>query len=251
MEDLSSCSLLDAVDDISCWNKETIGWVLDDMAVLHAVYFNRADELLPVMNINDAKTIMTPGMRDLLCEMTRFNHERFQHFFSSDLADLFIDFIGSIETHINRMNAYHRTLTHNDFNPRNICLRHHSDGPRIVAYDWEVPCFQNPQHDLAEFLAYTVDEKASFNDFLEFTERYRMKLSEITGSDLPREDFYQILYINALSLGVIRFNLYLLAHNIMHFTFMDRVFGRLAVIILELRKMTEDLMQETCVGRPC
>ncbi len=240
MEDLSSCSMLNAADDSSGWNEETIGCVLDSMAAMHALYFDRAHELQPVMNINEGGGNPTRGMCELLYEMTRYNCDRYPELFGDDLADIFVDFIDSIDANNDMMKAYHRTLTHNDFNPRNICMRRHDDGFDLVVYDWEVPCFQNPQHDLVEFLSYVVDKENSFEKFAACAERYRLKLEEMTGCDLNSDDFYHILYLNALDLGVIRFNLCLLAHNILHFAFMDRVFGRLAVFIHGLRGMIEE-----------
>lgn len=44
----------------------------------------------------------------------------------------------------------HRTFTHNDFSTRNIFY----DKRRVLFYDFELSCYQNPEHDLIEFLMY-------------------------------------------------------------------------------------------------
>ena len=49
-----------------------------------------------------------------------------------------------------------RTLIHNDFNPRNLCLRQTDGGLRLCAYDWELATLQVPQHDLAELLCFVL-----------------------------------------------------------------------------------------------
>ena len=52
-----------------------------------------------------------------------------------------------------------RTLIHNDFNPRNVCMRKALDGvpeTRLCVYDWELATIHVPQYDVAEFLAFTL-----------------------------------------------------------------------------------------------
>jgi len=43
------------------------------------------------------------------------------------------------------------------------------------------------------------------------------------------------MYLNALKMAAIRFNLYLLAHNVAHFPFLERVYGNLTDYIKQKR----------------
>ena len=64
-----------------------------------------------------------------------------------------------------RAEALPQTLIHNDFNPRNICLRRRGSHLTLCAFDWELATIGAPTRDLAEFLCFvaadcTADESA-------------------------------------------------------------------------------------------
>ena len=100
------------------------------------------------------------------------------------------------------------TLIHNDCNPRNICLRKepttesmnhfqtttpgrvpYSD-PRIMCiYDWELATIGVPQHDLAEFLAFTIQPTTPFKERLELIEFYREHLEYYSGVQYPSDRY--------------------------------------------------------------
>ena len=95
------------------------------------------------------------------------------------------------------------TLSHNDFNPRNICLRlapqegsssqpptqgvPYPDPRRLCIYDWELACIDVPQHDLAELLAFTLAPSASKETVLELVEFYRQHLEYYSRKAFPKE----------------------------------------------------------------
>ena len=93
-----------------------------------------------------------------------------------------------------------KTLAHNDCNPRNICLRNPAksqSGPRIdvsetlpyaderciCIYDWELSRVDLPQHDVVEFLAFTLPVDADMNTRLELIEFYRRHFEFYAGVD--------------------------------------------------------------------
>jgi thiamine kinase-like enzyme len=145
---------------------------------------------------------------------------------------IYIDFLDHLSDRIDEMNAFPMTLTHNDFNCRNICLRDETEEIRLVVYDWELACYQNPQHDVIEFLAYVLPEKTSKATIDEYAEYYRSRLEEKTGLSFSKDEFHRILYLNAVELGLVRFNLYLLSHNIVKFDFIERVYRNLVNFIV-------------------
>ena len=108
------------------------------------------------------------------------------------------------------------TLVHNDCNPRNICLRK-PDAPMIqkfsptnpakqegstftpyssdftmCMYDWELATIGVPQHDLVEFLAFSVQPNASLQTRLEFIDFYRQHLQHYSGMEFPNERYMYI-----------------------------------------------------------
>jgi small subunit ribosomal protein S2 len=70
------------------------------------------------------------------------------------------------------MLSFPMTLTHNDFNPRNLCLRRGGVLPATVLYDWELAFFQNPQHDLIEFLVFVLEDGTPRRDYLRYADFY-------------------------------------------------------------------------------
>ena len=137
---------------------------------------------------------------------------------------------------VTRMTLYPMTLTHNDFHPRNICLREENGEKHLVVYDWELAAVQNPQHDLIEFLIYALPINAPMEQFRKYFDYYFEHLKEYIGKNLIKEEFMDVLYLNALELGLIRYNIYLLTHNIMKYDFMDRVYLNLRNLILEYQE---------------
>ena len=112
------------------------------------------------------------------------------------------------------VNSAPQTMTHNDCNPRNICLRlphaissdldgdtqgattlqvpneqivPYSD-PRITClYDWELATIDVPQHDLAEFLSFVLQPSTPLATWLEFMDFYRQHLQFYSGVEYPKD----------------------------------------------------------------
>ena len=104
------------------------------------------------------------------------------------------------------------TLTHNDCNPRNICLRlptiaveqqsklppglptgsrHISFPPdprTMCLYDWELTCVGVPQHDVVEFLAFTLQPSVALSTWMAHIRSYREHLQECSGQKFPWEE---------------------------------------------------------------
>ena len=94
-----------------------------------------------------------------------------------------------------------KTLTHNDCNPRNICIKNpagggtlkeppsetfpYSDTRTTCIYDWELARVDLPQHDVAEFLAFTLPVDTDMGTRLELIEFYRKHFELYGGVDYP------------------------------------------------------------------
>ena len=121
-----------------------------------------------------------------------------------------------------------KTLVHNDFNPRNICLRRQPE-PRLCVYDWELASVHVPQHDLVEFLAFTVEPGQAHGKFPEHAEFYRQQLAGrvVDGTPVSRslepELFAEVLDYCAFDLLVQRLALYAMTHAVKQYPFLHRV----------------------------
>lgn len=94
-----------------------------------------------------------------------------------------------------------KTLTHNDCNPRNICIKNPTGGGTLIEptsetfpypdtrtaciYDWELARVDIPQHDVAEFLAFTLPVETDMGTRLELIEFYRKHFELYGGVDYP------------------------------------------------------------------
>ncbi len=232
MEDLTSCSHYDSIATRPRWEEANIVTVLSDMASMHAVYFDR-DDGLENMNVERLDKEFICSAEELLQELTLFNATRYPNLIPEVVRTLYEDFLTNLEENVSRMLSFPLTLTHNDFNPRNLCLRKGDATPVTVLYDWELAFFQNPQHDLIEFLVFVLKDKAPKKEYLYYAELYLQELENSTGRTFSRELFKEVLDLNAVFFALVRMNLYLLGHNMLKFGFLDRVYTNLTHYILD------------------
>ncbi len=237
MEDLSEMSHLDTVNDISAWSESDIIDVINDMAGMHSIYLDRFCDVPKEMHINLLTPESAGSTSEFLIDLTQYNHRRYPDMITRDMELFFTDVLREAPSFATQMNEFPSTLTHNDFNSRNLCLRPYRSRctPRLILYDWELSAFQNPQTDLLEFLIYILPEGTGISVYDSFTDRYIDSLSRFTGRVFDRKTFIRVMYLNALKMAAIRFNLYLLAHNVAHFPFLERVYGNLTAYIKQKR----------------
>ncbi len=235
MEDLTNTSHLNTVDTPSLWTDQDIKFVLSDMAIMHSIFFKKAEAIPKKLNIPRLDEKSGQRAANLLDSLTNYNAHQHPSFISEELQGIYLRFIDSIGENISIMKQFPMTLVHNDFNPRNLCLRNQDTNKRLVLYDWELVSNQNPQVDLVEFLIYVLPENYDMQKFYGHIEYYRKNLNNHVKEIIPKQDFIHILYMNALYLATTRYNLYLLAHNILGFKFLNRVYANLTRCILNLR----------------
>jgi aminoglycoside phosphotransferase (APT) family kinase protein len=234
MEDLSSCSHRDAANDPRRWDDASIKRVLEGLAEIHSAHFDDRDSIPAEIPVHEVTPEALSRARECLREATRYNAGRYPELITNELHEEYRRFVERIEHHAETMTGYHRTLTHNDFHPRNVCLREVNGERELVAYDWELAAYQNPQHDLIEFLIYALDEDSSYDDFVRYAAYYFEQLQYRVGR-LDRDRFFEVLELNALELGLVRYNIYLLTNNLMKYDYIDRVYRNLAKVILKQR----------------
>ncbi len=232
MEDLGDCSHLNTVNDPSQWQPDHIRSVLDALGDIHALYWNETRPLpkqVPIERIDPARYL---AAEPLLRGLVGFNAVRYPDLMSKELKQVLQTILQDLPGFVRKLKQQPMTLTHNDFNPRNLCFRRRNGSLQLVVYDWELALYQNPQHDVIEFLIFALDHGTPLSHFDQYAENYYRMLSDKVG-DLPsRESFFQGLFLNAVDLALVRFNLYLMGYSILNFKFMERVYGNLSRFIL-------------------
>lgn len=239
MEDLSGCSQFGDGDQQAIWQPRHIEAVLETLADLHAVYWNRRAAVpgeIPVATLNSADYRAAEALLD---ELTGFNARRYPHLIQPELEAVLNGALKELPAMIGAMQDQPTTLTHNDFNPRNICLRQQGPQALPVVYDWELAMFQNPQHDLVEFLLFSLAPDDPLDLFDHYSRFYFRQLAQRVDPVPSRPEFQRGLALNAIELALVRFNLYLMGHNLLNFSFMERVYGNLARYIHHCRRYLE------------
>lgn len=225
LERLIDVELLDCVDRPGAWSQRHLEVVLRDLAELHAVWYQREDELLaqpwlgPVPNREDMA-----AATDLWQTMAEHGALHFPAWFSErDLARHF-QLIEEIEARWSLIESLPRTLVHNDFNPRNLALRRTRWGLRLCAYDWELATLHLPQHDLAHFLGFVLDPDTTLDELEHYSEIHRLALARSTGTAIPVDSWRLGVQLSLRELLITRFAGYCVAHTFQGYEFMERIY---------------------------
>jgi aminoglycoside phosphotransferase (APT) family kinase protein len=116
-----------------------------------------------------------------------------------------------------------RTLVHNDFNPRNLCLRDGERGLQLCAYDWELATLQVPQHDLAELLCFVLPPDVCKAEVDQYVELHRRALAAASGVALDPVAWRRGYALSLRDLAINRVAQYLMSHTFRHYRFVERV----------------------------
>ena len=231
MEDFSDQPMLNKVDDISEWTEPRIRKVLSTLAEIHSIYLDNYETLMEAVPLKKYNPDTIYQCRHLLRELTKYNYSRHTDIVSKELQKILNKYLRKLYDHTEGMQRFPMTLSHNDSNPRNILFRRYKDGDFPIMYDWELSLIQNPQHDLVEFLVFVLPRDNFTDNFNKYAEFYLDELNRISGLKFGKTEFFGVLLMNALDLAAVRFNLYLLVHNINRFGFLGRVYANLAHLI--------------------
>jgi len=145
-----------------------------------------------------------------------------------ELAGIHREQIELLGTWWPRLEAMPRTLIHRDFNPRNVAIRRDAGGqPRLCAYDWELATLHVPQRDLAELLAFTLDEDVDPGRVDRHVEAHRRALQAASGRALDPAAWREGYALSLADLMVNRMAMYLLGHTYHQMEFVERAYRTL------------------------
>ena len=156
MEYLTDVTHAGTANHPAAWDDAAIGAVLQGLAPLHALHLGRTDGLTDTLHAADRTAARTARLAPLQHALAAHGAREFPALYPPERARLVHALIDAVPEWWPRLEQGPRTLVHNDFNPRNLCLRRTPDGPRLCAYDWELAAIHAPQADLAEFLAFVL-----------------------------------------------------------------------------------------------
>jgi NADP-dependent 3-hydroxy-3-methylglutaryl-CoA reductase len=229
MEKLDDMVLKDSADDISGWGSDHIDAAIEGIAKIHSIWYGKTDQL------EDEGWVGYSPNADSMVEMTDLWEqleihaaEEFPEWIVGHDVELHRRLVARIDQWWPEIDAMPKTLIHNDFNPRNICLRKSTDaedsfGYRLCAYDWELATIHLPQHDLAELLCFVLPPDVPMEVVDHHLEVHRRILERASGQSIDPQQWRQGFNLSLCDLAVNRHMLYMMAHTFRHYPFMERV----------------------------
>jgi NADP-dependent 3-hydroxy-3-methylglutaryl-CoA reductase len=222
---LHNVVLRDSADDGAGWDREHIEAALRGVAAVHSVWLGREAELSVQPWIGTVPT--AHGMTEsapLWAALTEHAAQEFPAWYSSLALERSREIIRRIPQWWGALERHPRTLIHNDFNPRNICLRPDGAGHRLCAYDWELATLHVPQHDLAELLVYVLTAEDVSRDSVDhYVEYHRRALEREAECRLPADAWREGFRLALWDLAIHRIPLSIMAHTIREYRFIERV----------------------------
>jgi aminoglycoside phosphotransferase (APT) family kinase protein len=224
LERLDGLELMDSADDPRGWTPEHLEAAIRGIADVHAVWYGREEELQaqPWLGFTPGAYTMSE-MRELWDDLAVHAAEEFPEWFTQADLTLRRRLIETIPTWWSKLEGMPRTLVHNDFNPRNVAFRREPEGPRLVAYDWELATLHLPQRDLAELLCYVLTPSATIEEVAHWVSRHREHLQRATGREIAKADFDEGFQFALYDVAVTRLAFSIAAHTFRHYGFMERV----------------------------
>ncbi|MCA1561571.1 MAG: SDR family oxidoreductase [Acidobacteria bacterium] len=156
---------------------------LRGMACLHAIWFGRHDELEAQSWLGFTRTARAvEEMTDLWAALADHASGAFAAWTEPSIVPVQRRLVETAGDWWRALDLSPRTLIHNDFNPRNVCLRMVDGERRLCAYDWELAAAGAPQRDLAEWLCFVLSPDETQSEVAGWVEFHRLALQQETGA---------------------------------------------------------------------
>jgi len=221
---LKDMVLMDTADDVSGWKANHIYKAIDGLSDLHSVWYGREKELKEKEWIGIYPTTALMVEFSSLWRMAASHtFNEFPSLFSKEDLEGFDLCVNTISVWWGEIDKMTKTLIHNDFSPRNIAYRNTESVLDLCAYDWELATIHLPQHDLAELLAFVLDDNLTKDDLLKYVEYQRIGLERATGKSINKDEWWEGFRYSCWDLLVNRFTLLFMAHTVRHYKFLEHV----------------------------
>ncbi len=224
LERITDAVLMDTADRPDLWTVGHVETAIDGLAALHAAWHPRIDEVRAAPWIGQVRTAsrmqtMTPLWRALASHAGPM----FSAWTGPSVPALHCHLIDSIPDWRQALDALPQTLIHNDFNPRNVCLRIRNGRSTLCAFDWELATIGAPVRDLAEFLCFVLPPDVNRELAARFVERHRCAFVASTGVTVDREAWRAAFDAALCELLVDRLPVYAMVHRVKAQRFLPRV----------------------------
>jgi thioester reductase-like protein len=224
LEQMTDVALKDTVNTPESWTPAAISTAVAGLSELHAIWYNRRLDLvrqpwIGCVHSADAAVEMT----DLWEALAQHARASFCGWTDPSMWAIHRLLIARIPQWWPVLESQTPTLIHNDFNPRNVCLKTTEHGLRLCAYDWELATIGAPQRDLAEFLCFVLTANSPDDHIDHWVEQHRRSLEVETGARIDpaswRAGFAAALYDVLIS----RLTMYALIDRVRRQPFLPRV----------------------------
>src|SRR5688572_16344577 len=223
LEHLDGMALMDAHNSTG-WTLPLRMSAIDGLSAIHARWLGKESELMTQPWIGHvSSTASIVDMTPLWTALADHAAPVFAAWAGQRLVDTHAALAATARQWAPALEALPRTLIHNDFNSRNVALRAGPDGPRLVAYDWELAAIGAPQRDLAEFLCFALPDGVDGPVLAESIERHRAMLERHTGVALDRR-LWQEGFRSALAYFLVsRLGIYAMINRVRPLAFLPQV----------------------------
>ncbi len=213
-ERLCDMAIMDSANDLSVWQDHHIKAALTGLAHCHSVYYQNTETLsCKAWMKNQPDMASRVALSGFYTALINHAEHEFDSFINSEQADRLRMIVHHIPLWWQEMETLPKTLVHNDFNPRNIGLRNTANGLMLCAYDWELAAIHIPQVDVADFLAYVLNGKATEKNLCLYVDFYRTQLESHLKQTLAPIQFWRGFSMALMDFAVTRLPLYLLTHT--------------------------------------
>jgi thioester reductase-like protein len=224
LEHLSGAKLRDAVDRVEDWTDTDIDCAIRGLATLQSIWYGREQELRRTAWLGHVQsTSDAADMADLWMALATHAAPRFAAWADPAISSIQRRLIAAIDRWWRPLEDLPRTLIHNDFNPRNICLQATAARSRLIAYDWELATVGVPQHDLAELLCFVLPPHTTDRYLAFCIERHRTLLERECGTTIEARDWERGFRSALYDLMINRLPMYALVHRVRPQSFLPRV----------------------------
>jgi hypothetical protein len=223
MEFLEDVTHLNSAKQPQLWQPEHIRTALRDIARFHALYLGREEELKQTEWLDITTAAMMQEMAPLWEAILHHNARQFPAVFTTDRVGRLSSAIEQLAYFWSAIEAAPRTLVHNDFNLRNVCLRPIGDAHRLCAYDWELATLHIPQRDVCEFLSYVLPPGTPRSVRLDYVDDHRRALEEASGQTFDPKDYARLFDLACYDFAINRLALLTIAQGLNVYEFLPRV----------------------------
>ena len=224
LERLTNTHVSGSVERPELWTPVNIDCAIRGLAALQSIWFDRTSSLAAQPWIGYVPTAAgVSDMSDFWRASASHARSTLVEWAGESIAPIQERLLESVSDWWTAIDGGPRTLIHNDFNPRNICLRAETGRPRLVAYDWELATIGAPQHDLAELLCFVLTDRSSRHDVYAWIERHRQLLEIETGAEIDQRAWINGFRASLYDLMLNRLPMYCLIDRVRRQRFLPRV----------------------------